>query len=127
MSKSTDKSAPAKTADKAPEKAAAKAPESAPKEKAAAKSSGKVQIIFDHSGEGDAKNAIKRLEAAGFEVSQRKVDEVYNYMSHEDKVYVPTNLAADAGKALGILRKVRSQLVDAETSEDDRIFAWFIR
>lgn len=124
MSKATDKSAPAKTPAPAPAKAAA-AP--AKTEAAPAKSSGKVQVIYDSAGSGDGKNAIKRLEAAGFEVSFRKVDEIHNYMKHEDKIYVPANLAADAGKALGILRKVRSQLVDQETSDDDTIFAWFIR
>lgn len=124
MSKATDKSAPAKTPAPEPAKAA-EAP--AKKEAAPVKSSGKVQVIYDNSGSGDGKNAIKRLEAAGFEVSVRKVDEIYNYMSHEDKVYVPTNLAGEADKALGILRQVRSQLVDVETTDDDRIFAWFIR
>lgn len=125
MSNKPDKSAPAKPSATAPSPAvknptAAKAPASAP-------SSGKVQIVFDSAGKGDAMNAIKLLEAAGFEVSNRQVDANHNYMKHEDLVYVPTNLAADAGKALGILRSVRSQLVDRATSEDDAIFAWFIR
>lgn len=123
MSKTTDKSAATKTAKPA-EAPKAKAPPKADKPKA---SEGKVQVIFDNSGKGDADNAIAALEKAGFEVSTRKVDEVYNYMSHEDKVYVPSNLVGKSDKALGILRKVRSQLVDVETTEDDTVFAWFIR
>ncbi len=125
MSKTTDKSAAAKTATPAPAPKA-KAPPKAKADKPKA-SEGKVQVIFDNSGKGDADNAIALLEKAGFEVSTRKVDEIYNYMSHEDKVYVPSNLAGKSDKALGILRKVRSQLVDVETTEDDTVFAWFIR
>lgn len=135
MSKSTDKSSASKTPDKAAEKpaeqektkAAEATPKAAEQPKADSKSAGKVQVIFDPAGKGDALAAKDLLEAAGFEVTSRKVDEVHNYMSHEDRVYVPSNLTGKSDKALETLRKVRSQLVEVETTEDDTVFAWFIR
>ena len=80
MSKPTDKSAPAKPPATAPAPAVEKPP--AAKAPAPAPSSGKVQIVFDSAGKGDAMNAIKLLEAAGFEVSNRQVDANHNYMKH---------------------------------------------
>lgn len=116
-----------KSAKSAPTKAAASAPKAEEKKPAAKAAGPKIHIVWDNAGKGDAEATFANCEKAGFEVTMAKVSPLANYMKHEDRIYVPENLADGADKALAAIRSVRTQMTLHPTSEDDTIYAWIIR